>query len=179
MSKRLTARFYQRPTPVVARALLGKVLVHGQYRARITECEAYLGPEDLASHARFGRTKRSHVMFEAGGRAYVYLCYGVHMMFNVVTDRANTGGAVLIRAATILQGSSLPPERTNGPGKLTRALELKLCHNRVDLVKSDSLYISSGLGAQRIKEDRVHVGPRIGVDYAGKWKSAPLRFVVA
>ena len=174
MVDRLTKRFYQRPTQIVARALLGKVLVHGESRARITECEAYLGAEDLASHARFGRTPRSEVMFEAGGIAYVFLCYGVHYMFNVVTDAQETAGAVLIRAATVLNSDY----DANGPGKLTRALGLDLSHNRVDLLKSDGLYISRGRGSRRVSEEDVRVGPRVGVDYAGKWASAPFRYVI-
>ena len=183
MARRLSKGFYQRPTQIVARALLGKVLVHGDTRARITECEAYLGSEDLASHARFGRTARSEVMFEAGGCVYVYLCYGVHYMFNVVTDVEGTAGAVLIRAVTLLDlDDGGTPEssrsRSDGPGKLTRALGLDMSHNRVDLTASDDLYLTSSAGSRRVLRENVQVGPRVGVDYAGDWARAPLRFVV-
>ena len=158
----------------MARALLGKVLVHGEMRARITECEAYLGAEDLASHARFGRTPRSEVMFEAGGMAYVFLCYGVYHMFNVVTQQDGTAGAVLIRAVTLLDRDC----DASGPGKLTRALGIDLSHNRADLLTSDELYISGGPGARRVSEEDVCVGPRVGIDYAGEWASAPFRFLI-
>lgn len=177
MRDRLTARFYRRPTQVVARALLGKVIVHQGKRARITECEAYLGPQDKASHARFGRTKRSDVMFEAGGLAYVYLCYGVHEMFNVVTDLEGEGGAVLIRGVQLIDEDG-DVMATDGPGKVTRALGIDRSRNRADLVTSPDLFISRGRGARRVTETQVEIGPRIGIDYAGEWASAPLRFVL-
>lgn len=176
MTRRLSKRFYQRPTAVVARALLGKVLVYGNAQARITECEAYLGPEDLASHARFGRTPRNEVMFGAGGHAYVYLCYGIHYMFNVVSDKEGEAGAVLIRGVSLLDESKPALVRTDGPGKLTRALGLDMRHNYADLTGAGDLYIHAGPGSRRVHPDDVVIGPRIGIDYAGSWMSAPLRF---
>jgi DNA-3-methyladenine glycosylase len=116
-------------------------------------------------------------MFEAGGIAYVYLCYGMHMMFNVVTGREGEAGAVLIRAVTMLGDQELEAKRTNGPGKLTRALAIDRSHNGADLLSADSLYIRSGPGARRLRAEQVEVGPRVGIDYAGAWKSAPLRFL--
>ena len=93
---RLALAWFQRPPPVVARALLGCVLVHGDRAGVIVETEAYLGPEDRASHARFGATARTAVMFGPGGVTYVYLCYGIHQMFNIVADRDGRAGAVLV-----------------------------------------------------------------------------------
>lgn len=173
----LSARFYQRSPDLVARALLGKILTHKGQQARITECEAYLGPEDLASHARFGNKGRSKMLFAPGGTAYVYLCYGIHTMFNVVADVADVPGAVLIRAVHMLEKGAVPPERSNGPGKLTRALGIELSHNGIDMLRPQALYIHGGSGARRVPDDRVEVGPRIGIDYAGSWAAAPLRFV--
>ena len=95
--ERLPLAWFQRPTPVVARALIGCVLVHGDRAGRIVETEAYLGPEDRASHARFGPTARNRVMFGPGGVTYVYLCYGIHQMFNIVSDRDGQAGSVLVR----------------------------------------------------------------------------------
>src|SRR6185436_15922927 len=95
---RLPASFYRRDAPEVARALIGCALVHGRRAGVIVETEAYGGPEDLASHARLGETARTAVMFGPGGVAYVYLCYGIHRMFNIVTGEAGRGQAVLIRA---------------------------------------------------------------------------------
>ena len=101
---RLPAAWVQRDSVVVARALIGCALVHRRRAGVIVETEAYRGPEDLASHARFGPTKRASVMFGPGGVTYVYLCYGVHEMFNIVTGKLGTGQAVLIRAIAPLVG---------------------------------------------------------------------------
>src|SRR5689334_3320473 len=103
-ARMLPPRFYRRSSPVVARALLGCALVHRDRAGTIVETEAYLGPEDLASHARFGPTARTSVMFGPGGVSYVYLCYGVHEMFNIVTGDEGEPGAVLVRAVAPLIG---------------------------------------------------------------------------
>src|ERR1700678_2655427 len=106
--KRLTQSFFQRPAEDVARALIGKILVRrvlGKLlRARLIETEAYLGPDDLASHASKGRTGRTEVLFGPPGRAYVYLIYGLHEMLNVVAGATGQGQGVLIRAADPLDG---------------------------------------------------------------------------
>jgi DNA-3-methyladenine glycosylase len=159
---------------VLARALLGKRLVHGAQSGIIVETEAYLGPEDLASHARFGPTERNRVMFGPGGIAYVYLCYGIHEMFNVVSGREGEPGAVLIRALD--PGALLDRAVARGPGKVTRALGLSREHNGVDLSADARLYIAAG---RVVKPEEVAVGPRVGIDYAGEWAAASLRFWVA
>ena len=139
----------------------------------IVETEAYLGPEDAASHARFGPTSRTSVMFGPGGVTYVYLCYGVHEMFNIVTGVDGAPGAVLIRALAPLVGLGDDPAVARGPGKLTRALALDRGHDRRSLV-DDTLFVA------RWKRPRpIAVGPRIGVAYAGRWARAPLRFTIA
>lgn len=155
---------------MLARALLGKRLVHGDRAGYIVETEAYLGPEDAASHARFGVTTRNAVMYGPGGVAYVYLCYGVHEMFNVVSGRDGAAGAVLVRAVDMGNGD---PSVGRGPGKLTKALGLSREHTGTDLSADDHLHITSG---KRVRADDVAVGPRVGIGYAGEWIDAPLRF---
>jgi DNA-3-methyladenine glycosylase len=171
--RRLTRRFFARPSHVVAPALLGKVLVHGHRAGVIVETEAYLGPHDLASHARFGRTKRNAVMFGEAGVTYVYLCYGMYDLFNIVTGARGRPEAVLIRALEPLAGVDRAPSTARGPGKLTRALGISRAHNEIDLVASDELYVRAG---RRVPAERVAAGPRVGVDYAGAWADEPLRF---
>jgi DNA-3-methyladenine glycosylase len=167
---RLTAAFFAEASPVVARKLVGCVLVHGDRAGVIVETEAYLGPQDLASHARFGPTQRTQVMFGPGGVSYVYLCYGVHQMFNIVTGGAGEGQAVLIRAISPYLG--LPDDSAvgRGPGKVTQALGLDRRHDRRDLARGD-LFVAAAITAPRIAR-----GPRIGVAYAGAWAARPLRF---
>jgi DNA-3-methyladenine glycosylase len=168
----LRRRFYERPCETVARGLLGKRLVHGDRSGVIVETEAYLGEHDLASHARFGRTRRNAVMFGPGGISYVYLCYGMYELFNVVAGRDGAPQAVLIRAVDIAGDPALG----RGPGKLTRALGLSRRHNGIDLTDHDALSIQRGW---RVAERDIAVGPRIGVDYAGTWARAPLRFWIS
>jgi DNA-3-methyladenine glycosylase len=136
----------------------------------VVEAEAYLGSQDLASHARFGPTRRTSVMFGPGGVSYVYLCYGIHQMFNIVTGRDGEGQAVLIRAIAPYLG--LPDDASigRGPGKVTQALGLDRRHDRRDLANGD-LFVAAAVAPPRIAR-----GPRIGVAYAGAWASRPLRF---
>ena len=141
----------------------------------IVETEAYLGPEDAASHARFGPTSRTSVMFGPGGVTYVYLCYGVHEMFNIVTGVDGAPGAVLIRALAPLVGLGGDPAVARGPGKLTRALGLDRSHDRRAL-DDDTLFVARW---RRLGAGEIAAGPRIGVDYAGRWARAPLRFTIA
>jgi DNA-3-methyladenine glycosylase len=170
---RLGPTFFRRDPAVVARALLGCALVHGDRAAMIVETEAYLGPHDRASHARFGSTKRNSVMFGPGGVSYVYLCYGMHQMFNIVTGKAGEPGAVLIRAAAPLAGLADEADLLRGPGKLTRALGIGRAQDRLPLV-DDTLFVAR---YRRIAARAIAVGPRVGVDYAGdEWIAAPLRF---
>ncbi len=162
MHQPLPRAFYQRPTLVVARELLGCTLVHGDKRVRIVETEAYIGPDDLAAHsARGRRTPRNEVMWGEAGHAYVYFIYGMYFCLNVVTETPGIPSAVLIRAGD-------PGSR--GPGVLCRELGITKDHNGLDLMCSE-LTIESGLAPERVVETT-----RIGVDYAGEWAARPWRF---
>ncbi len=170
--------FYDRPALRVARELLGKVLVRAEegrvFRGRIVETEAYVGEHDLACHAAKGRTARTDVLYGPPGIAYVYLIYGMYPLFNVVTLPEGTAAAVLVRGLEPLHGFD-PEHRTDGPGRLTRAMGIGLRHNRRDLVRSDSLWLEEAPG---VPTARVMKGPRIGVDYAGEWAHKPYRLWV-
>lgn len=173
----LPREFYARKTIVVAKDLLGRVLVHvddGVRRAgRIVETEAYVGPHDLACHAAKGRTGRTDVMFGHPGHAYVYLIYGMYDCFNVVTEREGHPAAVLVRALAPIEGCL---GKTDGPGKLCRALHVTRAQNRLDLTDQASpLTIEEGT---RVSPRKIARGPRIGVDYAGPWAHEELRFWV-
>lgn len=167
--KALPRDFAARDTRVVAKALLGQLLVHqvdGVRRmGRIVETEAYLGPHDLACHSSRGRTARTEVMFGPPGHAYVFLVYGMHHCVNVVTGG---GAAVLIRALEPLEG--LPTARTDGPGRLTRALGINRSHDGLPLDRAP-LFLAAGPPVRRVARS-----PRIGVEYAGAWARKPLRY---
>jgi DNA-3-methyladenine glycosylase len=166
----LPLAFFARPAPLVAEALLGAALVHGDRAGVIVETEAYLGPQDRASHARFGPTARTAVMFGPAGVSYVYLCYGVHQMFNIVTGDDGAGEAVLIRAIAPLRGLGDDPMVGRGPGKVTRALGLDRRHDR-RVLDGPPLFVAAHAAPPRIAR-----GPRIGVAYAGAWARRRLRF---
>ena len=164
--------FHARDAKTVARGLLGMDLVHvlrGRARVgRIVETEAYLGPHDLAAHSSKGRTARTEVMFGPPGHAYLFLVYGMHLCVNVVVGH---GAAVLIRALEPREG--LEGERLDGPGRLTRALGLRLWLNALPLDRAP-LFIAQGVA---VPSRQIEASPRIGVDYAGVWADKPLRFV--
>jgi len=173
---KLPRAFYARDTRVVARALLGKVLVHrdGGVRraARIVETEAYHGPRDRASHARSGPTPRAAIMFGPPGVAYVYLIYGLSHCLNVVTGPEGFPSAVLLRAAEPLEACL---HSTRGPGNLCRALAItRERENGRDLL-GDRLFIED---APRPSE-RIVTAPRVNVHYAGPWADRPWRFALA
>ncbi len=175
--------FYLRPVDEVARELLGQCLVRDGVAVRITEVEAYGGPEDSASHGRHGRTARNAPMWEEGGRAYVYLCYGLHRMLNVVTGPRDACGAVLIRACEPLAGEDailarrgmtrVAPALLSGPGRVAQALGLDLEFNGHPLFEDGGLELREGEPPARIL-----TGPRVGVDFATaedrrkKWRFA-------
>lgn len=167
---RLPASFFRRDAITVARALIGCALVHRKRAGMIVETEAYIGPEDAACHARFGPTARTSVMFGPGGISYVYLCYGIHQMFNIVTGDEGHGEAVLIRAVAPLVGLPDAAAVGRGPGKVTTALALDRRHDRRDLARG-ALYVASHATPPVIAS-----GPRVGVDYAGEWAARPYRF---
>lgn len=188
MNERLNRDFYDRPTLDVAPEMLGKVLVHRvgdvELAGRIMEVEAYLGPEDLASHAARKTSKRARLMFGPSGIVYVYLVYGMHHCLNFVTDREGTAGAVLVRAIEPLEGieqmrrnrGTTVSDRNlaNGPGKLSQAMGIEMAHNGIDGC-GDQLWVED----RGHKTSRLHQTPRIGVDYAGAWADKPWRFAVA
>jgi len=164
----LQRSFYARPTVEVARALLGKILVHGEAAGRIVETEAYLGMTDPAAHAYRGVTPRTRVLFGPPGHAYVYLIYGMYYCLNVVTEAEGIAGCVLIRAAepvTLLKGSG------SGPGRLTRALGITLAHNGRDLT-GGTFTIRKPASSEPFETG---ISPRIGIRQAADW---PLRFFV-
>ncbi|MDD5139427.1 MAG: DNA-3-methyladenine glycosylase [Verrucomicrobiales bacterium] len=173
--RKLARSFYDRDTIVVARELLGKLLVHqscGVKRVgKIVEVEAYLGPHDLAAHSAKGRTERTKTMFGPPGHAYVYLIYGMHHCMNVVTEREGHASAVLLRAIEPVENVE---GRTQGPGLLCRAMEIDRRLNEHDLL-SDDFFI----GAPEEVEPFLTVKrPRIGVDYAKHWAKRHLRFYI-
>ncbi len=177
MSAPIKAKFVRkRNTAVVARDLLGRVLVRRHAGGRvtrhiITETEAYHGETDLACHASKGRTARTDVMYHNGGVWYVYLCYGVHEMLNLVTGPAGFPAAVLIRGLADV----------SGPGRLTRALGIgRGLNGRSALDDADGLWLEERpAGAPRVLKKWIQATPRIGVAYAGaEWAGRPWRFVL-
>jgi DNA-3-methyladenine glycosylase len=182
--------FYQRPNVVkIARELLGKVLFTSADGVLsggiIVETEAYSWKE-RGCHAYGGRkTARNEVMFGKGGHAYVYLCYGMHNMFNIVTNVAGVADAVLIRALEPLQGVEAMERRrgklanrfhlTSGPGKLCKALGIDRSLNGVDL--QDGAVWVEDIG-KKIKSERIQASARIGIDYAGEDAQLPWRFTL-
>jgi DNA-3-methyladenine glycosylase len=172
---KLPREFYARGAVPVARALLGKHLVHvvdGKRRVgRIVETEAYLGPHDLASHSSRGRTRRTEVMFGPAGHAYIYLIYGLYWNMNVVCARPGVAAAVLIRALEPVE--NLDPH-TRGPGLLCRAMGIDKTRYGCDLC-GEELFIEQPAASRRFSTVRT---TRIGVDYAGPWAERRLRFFI-
>ncbi len=159
------------PAPRVAPALLGwRLAAHG-VSGIIAETEAYHGESDLACHAAKGRTPRTITLYGAPGTVYVYLCYGMHHLLNLVTDREGVPSAVLIRGLLI---DGLDPRRSNGPGKVAKLLGLSRVHNGEPLGPTITLAPPAVPVAVRRR------GPRIGVDYAGPvWAAKPWRWWLA
>jgi len=172
MPKRLDRRFFGRPAKVVAPALLGKFLVrklvdNSFKEGMITEVEAYVGKEDLASHAAGGRrTARNEVMYGPPGHAYVYFTYGMHWLLNVVCADKDDPQAGLIRSLNTV----------SGPARLTKEFGISGTFNGEDLTKSKSLWIEDR--GVKVKPTEIKRTPRVGVDYAKEWKNKPLRFVL-
>jgi DNA-3-methyladenine glycosylase len=182
----LPRTFYNRPTLIVARELLGARLVRVLDGIRlaglITETEAYIGETDLGCHAKAGRTPRTQVMYGEPGHAYVYFTYGNHWMLNVVTEREGFPAAVLIRAIQPVEGVETMLARragrdTFGPGKLCQAMGIGKGENGVDLTTSDrGLWIEAGV---QVSDSLVTKSPRVGLNSVPEpWKSKPWRFMV-
>lgn len=187
---KLEESFYHRTNvTTIARELLGKELVtriSGKVASgMIVETEAYSHTE-RGCHAFNGKmTERNKVMFESGGISYVYLCYGIHHLFNVVTNVHGVANAVLIRALEPLQGKSTMLSRmkttaiqrlTSGPGKLTKALGINRKHNSEDL-QGDTIWIEDN--GYQLLPSQIKASPRIGIDYAGADAMLPWRFTIA
>ena len=150
---RLSYDFYHRPCLEVAKDLVGKVLVYGGQRLRISETEAYCGEFDTACHASKGRTRRTEVLYADAGTIYVYLCYGVHWLLNVITGDVDDPQGVLIRACV----------DADGPGKLTKKLGITGALNRSSAVTSDKLWIEDDGFRCKIETDK-----RVGIGYASQ-----------
>ncbi len=190
-SNKLPNAFYrQKNACAVAKALIGKVLVT-QFKGvltagRIVETEAYNGVADKASHAWNGRrTNRTETMYLEGGVTYVYLCYGIHHLFNVVTNRADIPHAVLLRAVEPLLGIEAMLKRTGktkwdhtltrGPGNMSRAMGILVTHNALGLQTDELCIVDDGF---TINPSQIIATPRIGVDYAGEDALLPYRFIL-
>ncbi len=180
MRRRILAKkFFDRPALAVARDLLGTFLVRRSGRrkiaAMITEVEAYDGPNDKASHAHRGKTKRNEIMFGEAGKWYVYFTYGMHWMLNVVTGPKNYPAAILIRGG-IVRLPDGTEKLLNGPGRLTKFLKIGGELNGRQANRKTGLWIE-GRGAG-VPPPRIKRGKRVGVDYAGAWAKKPYNFKI-
>jgi len=164
---KLTKQFYMADAIELAPKLLGKLIcrnINGNItKARITETESYWGEDDTACHAHKGRTRRTEVLYMEGGTSYVYLCYGIHYLFNVVAGEIGHPGGVLIRGT----------EGVSGPGKLTKILGIDISLNGLDLCTSDKIWLEDDGTFLDFKTAR-----RVGIDYAtDEYKYKPWRFI--
>ena len=178
--KLIPQSFYRRDVDLVARELLGQLLVRDDVVLRITEVEAYGGPEDSASHVRHGRTERNAIMWGKGGHAYLYLCYGLHWMLNVVTGEEGQGAAVLIRACEPVAGTNtllarrlmtaVKPALLAGPGRVAQGLNLDEVFNGEALFRKGDLELREGESPHAIL-----LGPRVGIAFATQEDQQALR----
>ena len=189
--KKLSESFYRRDDVIlIAKELVGKILITKfegiETSGCIVEVEAYNGEIDKASHAYGGRrTNRTEIMYAQGGVAYVYLCYGIHHLFNVVTNNKDIPHAILIRALEPIKGIEDMLVRTNkdkldftltkGPGNVSKALGIHTRHSGTSLL-SREIYIADA--EKRYSKKEIGASPRIGVDYAGKDAELRYRFFV-
>ena len=165
---KLGYEFFHRPCLTVAKELVGKILVHktsaGEKRLRITETESYCGESDTACHAHKGRTNRTEVLYADAGTVYVYLCYGIHNLMNIVTGDEGDPQAVLIRCC----------EGYPGPGRLTKALAITRDHNRQNIVGNSELWVEDDGFCCSIRTDK-----RVGINYASQEdQEKPWRFIM-
>jgi len=184
MNKRLSRKFYTRPTLTVAKDLLGKYLIvsngSNKFVGKIVEVEAYMGEKDKASHAYGGKkTPKRKLMYSEGGFVYIYLCYGMYWQLNFVTEQKDVPQCVLVRALEpVLPESDLKEIKNlaNGPGKLCRWMNLDKSFNEEDLAKSDKIWLEDR--GEEIKKSQIVACERIGIDYAKEWAKKPLRFYI-
>ncbi len=165
MAKKLEEAFYRRECLEVAEDLVGKVLVRrtadGEARLRISETEAYCGEADTACHAHKGRTPRTEVLYAPAGTIYVYLCYGIHNLINIVTGEEGAPQAVLIRACV----------GAEGPGKLTKALGITRALNRKSILNCGELWIEDdGFRCEILRDKRVGIGYASEEDQNRLWR---------
>ena len=185
---KLEREFYNRDTLTVARELVGKIFVHdspeGKVKARITEVEAYIGPEDKAAHSYGNRpSARTKIQYGEGGYVYTFLIYGMYVCMNVVTNLADKPEVVLFRSLEPLEGLELMKQRRktekvrnlcSGPGKLCQAMGITREHYGADLC-GDELYIED---APELSEEEICADKRINIDYAEEAKDYPWRFTI-
>lgn len=185
MAALLPQSFYARDALIVAEELIGQHIHHGEVVLRITEVEAYCHPDDTASHCRMGKTPRNAPMWGPAGRAYVYLCYGIHNMLNIVTNRPGEGAAVLVRSCEPVAGlpqilarrkaAQLSHALVAGPGKVCMALGIDLSFSNHVLYQRGGLELREGTTRPTILR-----GPRVGIGYASELhQRAPWRFAAA
>jgi DNA-3-methyladenine glycosylase len=188
---KLNREFYEREDVLtIAKELLGKCLftnIDQKVTAGIiVETEAYMAPHDKASHAYNNkRTSRTEIFYGRGGISYVYLCYGIHHLFNIVTNRSDIPHAILIRAIEPVEGVSIMAKRrkkdqsdyslTAGPGSLAMAMGISTIHNGVDLLENKIWLEDVNI---RYAGCQIQKGPRVGVDYAEEWAEKPYRFKI-
>lgn len=187
---RLKKSFFERPPQTVAKELLGadfvKLTEKGEIRAKIVETEAYGDATDLASHARFGCTKRNQLMFEDPGVLYIYHIYGIFYLTNIICESAKKAGAVLIRSVEILEGKKIAIENikkskfakinellATGPGKFSIAFDLTKEENGKKIINRSDLYIEK-------KEENFDIieAPRVGIEYAKESKENLWRYYI-
>ena len=168
MGRRIDAEFFHRDALEVAPELVGKILVHRlpdgtELRERIAETEAYRGEEDKGCHASKGRTKRTELLYGESGVIYVYLCYGMHWLMNVITGETDQPQGVLLRAGEIY----------SGPAKLTKNMKIDGSFNGMSLQGNEEIWFEDDGYRPRIR-----TAPRVGIDYAGDyWKEIEWRFI--
>ncbi|MCM1055080.1 MAG: DNA-3-methyladenine glycosylase [Bacteroides sp.] len=170
MNKKLGYNFFHRDRLIVARELAGKIIARRNpdgsvLRVRITETEAYGGEEDKACHASKGRTPRTELLYGKAGIIYVYLCYGMHWLMNIITGEEGAPEGVLLRAG---EG------KFNGPAKLTKAVGVDKRFNGQSICGNKEIWIEDDG-----KSFELSAAPRVGIDYAGEeWKNKPWRFII-
>lgn len=158
---RLPYEFYHRPCPEVAKDLVGKVIVCNDVRMRISETEIYWGESDTACHASKGRTNRTEVLYADAGTIYVYLCYGIHWLMNIITGDAEDPQGVLIRACV----------EAPGPGKLTKKLGITGEYNRKSILETPNLWIEDdGFRCEILPDKRVGIGYASQEDQDRLWR---------